>query len=243
MKNKKLIAGLSIVLIILVNICLFKVILDKTIDLVEVPISKEEIKPRTQITSNMIEFIEVPSIYVSDDVLILKEDILDKYTEIEGIIPKGSLFYKTMLYEETELPDYPALKLKENQNVFTLSTDLLKSSGNSFVSNQSVDLHVTIEKKKENPVTDLLLSSVRVLNVIDRKGNDMKDSESNIPYLINLAVDNEYIGLLKMASEVGVIDLYATTFPQQDECILYEESKILTELGYEIQVNEDETGI
>lgn len=243
MKNKKLIAGLSIVLIILVNICLFKVILDKTIDLVEVPISKEEIKPRTQITSNMIEFIEVPSIYVSDDVLILKEDILDKYTEIEGIIPKGSLFYKTMLYEEAELPDYPALKLKENQNVFTLSTDLLKSSGNSFVSNQSVDLHVTIEKKKENPVTDLLLSSVRVLNVIDRKGNDMKDSESNIPYLINLAVDNEYIGLLKMASEVGVIDLYATTFPQQDECILYEESKILTELGYEIQVNEDETGI
>lgn len=243
MKNKKLIAGLSIVLIILVNICLFKVILDKTIDLVEVPISKEEIKPRTQITSNMIEFIEVPSIYVSDDVLILKEDILDKYTEIEGIIPKGSLFYKTMLYEETELPDYPALKLKENQNVFTLSTDLLKSSGNSFVSNQSVDLHVTIEKKKENPVTDLLLSSVRVLNVIDRKGNDMKDSESNIPYLINLAVDNEYIGLLKMASEVGVIDLYATTFPQQDECILYEESRILTELGYEIQVNEDETGI
>lgn len=231
--NKKWMMFLGIGICLVVNICLFKILLDKTIDLVEVPIAAEIIKPRTQISKDMIKVIEVPSIYVNEDVYVNVEDIEDKYTEIQGMIPKGSMFYKSMLFEEKDLPDYPGLMLKENQNVFSLSTDLIKSSGNSLVNNQYVDLHVTIEKKKENPITDLLFSSVRILNVLDRKGKDMSESSTNIPYVINLAIDSKWIGLLKTASEIGSIDLYATTFPQEDECILNEESAVLNELGYD----------
>lgn len=132
-----------------------------------------------------------------------------------------------MLFDEEELPDYPALKLKEKQNVFTLPTDLVKSSGNSFTNNQMVDIYVTITPKKENPITERLLTSVRILNVIDRKGIDMKDSELNIPSVINLAIHEEYISLLKKASEMGTIDIYATAYPQNEECLLNTESAIL----------------
>ena len=218
---------IGLLLLILINILAFNVCLNKKLDLVEVPVASVQIEPRTKIEETMIKMIEVPRALLNEDCVLDKKDAIHKYTEIEGIIPEGSLLYKSMLFDEEELPDYPALKLKEKQNVFTLPTDLVKSSGNSFTNNQMVDIYVTITPKKENPITERLLTSVRILNVIDRKGIDMKDSELNIPSVINLAIHEEYISLLKKASEMGTIDIYATAYPQNEECLLNTESAIL----------------
>lgn len=226
MKKKSGLIGL--IILILINVLLFKIVLDKKLDLVEVPIAKTQIEPRTKIESNMIEWVEVPRVLLNENCVLNKEDAINKYTEIEGIIPKGSLFYKSMLFDEEELPDFPTLKLKENQNVFSLPIDLIKSSGNSLTNNQKIDIYVTITPKKENPISDSLLTSVRIINIVDRKGNDMKESDTNIPSVINLAIDKEYVSLLKKASEMGSIDFYATTFPQEKECMLNKESAILS---------------
>lgn len=229
MKNKKNLAAAGVLSLLIVNGLLFKVILDKTIDLKKVPVAAVTIEPRTRIDKDMIVYKEIPSIFTDESCAMDESEILDKITEIEGKIPKGSLFYKQMLFDETELPDYPALKLKEGQSSFSLGTDLLKSSGNSLTANQKVDLYVTIEQKKEKPVTDLLVSSIRILSVKDRKGNLMgTKSSSNVPYVINLAVQNEYVELLKIASKVGTIDLYAVADDRQDEeCVLNEDSKVI----------------
>ena len=117
---KKYAGIIGIVLLILMNCLLFKIVLDKKLDLVEVPIAKQQIEPRTQIKTDMIELIEVPRVLLNEDCVLEKKEALNKYTEIEGIIPKGSLLYKSMLFDESELPDYPTLKLKEGQNVFSL---------------------------------------------------------------------------------------------------------------------------
>ena len=218
---------IGLLLLILINILAFNSCLNRKLDLVEVPVAKIQIEPRSKIEETMIKMIEVPRALLNEDCILDKKDALHKYTEIEGIIPEGSLFYKSMLFNEEELPDYPALKLKENQNVFTLPTDLIKSSGNSLTNNQMVDIYVTITPKKEKPISERLLTSVRILNVIDLKGVDMKESDSKIPSVINLAINEEYISLLKKASEMGTIDIYATAYPQTEECLLNMESAIL----------------
>lgn len=229
MKNRKNLAVAGVLSLLVVNGLLFKVILDKTIDLKKVPVAAVTIEPRTRIEKEMIIYKEIPSIFTDESCAMEESEILDKITEIEGKIPKGSLFYKQMLFDEKELPDYPALKLKEGQSSFSLGTDLLKSSGNSLTANQKVDLYVTIEQKKEKPVTDLLVSSIRILSVKDRKGNLMgTKNSSNVPYVINLAVSNEYVELLKIASKVGTIDLYAVADDRKDEeCVLNEASKVM----------------
>lgn len=229
MKNRKNLAAAGVLSLLVVNGLLFKVILDKTIDLKKVPVAAVTIEPRTRIEKEMIVYKEIPSIFTDESCAMDESEILDKITEIEGKIPKGSLFYKQMLFDEKELPDYPALKLKDGQSSFSLGTDLLKSSGNSLTANQKVDLYVTIEQKKEKPVTDLLVSSIRILSVKDRKGNLMgTKNSSNVPYVINLAVSNEYVELLKIASKVGTIDLYAVADDRKDEeCVLNEASKVM----------------
>lgn len=229
--NKKTVSLIGVISLIVINALLFKIALDKTIDLVEVPVANVEITPRSKIDNDMIALMKVPRLYLNENTIQDKSDVIGLYTDIEGTIPKGSLLYKSLLFKESDLPDYPSLKLKDGQNVFPLSTDLLKSSGNTFVANQKVDLHVSISRKKEAPLTDLFLKNVRVLNVLDRKGMDMQTSTTNIPYVINLAIDSQYIQDLKVASELGSIDLYASLSPNSDpECILFEESKVLSEL-------------
>lgn len=227
---KKFVGIIGLISLIIINLLGFKIALDKAIDSIEVPVAKVKIDPRTKIDKSMIEIIQVPKVMLNEDCVRDSKDVLNKYTEIEGIIPKGSLFYKSMLFEENELPDYPTLKLQDGQNVFSLATNLVKSSGNTLTNNQLIDIYVTIKSKDKKSITDCLLKNVRILNVIDRKGNDMKESDSNIPSVINLAINKEYVALLKKASEIGTIDLYATNFPQDEECILNEESAILPAL-------------
>lgn len=227
---KKSVGIIGLISLIIINLLGFKIALDKAIDSIEVPVAKVKIDPRTKIDKSMIEIIQVPKVMLNEDCVRDSKDVLNKYTEIEGIIPKGSLFYKSMLFEENELPDYPTLKLQDGQNVFSLATNLVKSSGNTLTNNQLIDIYVTIKSKDKKSITDCLLKNVRILNVIDRKGNDMKESDSNIPSVINLAINKEYVALLKKASEIGTIDLYATNFPQDEECILNEESAILPAL-------------
>ena len=227
---KKYAGIIGILFLVLFNCLLFKIVLDKKLDLVEVPIAKIQINPRTQIQSDMIEFIEVPRVLLNEDCVLDEKEAIHKYTEIEGIIPKGSLLYKSMLFDENELPDYPTLKLKEGQNVFSLPIDLIKSSGNSLTNNQLIDIYVTIPQRNANPISDLLLNHVRIINIVDRKGIDMKESETNIPSVINLAVNKEYVSLLIKASEMGTIDIYATTQTSEEECVLNTESTVLSKL-------------
>ena len=101
----------------------------------------------------MIEILEVPKASISENVYTDKQDIINKYNDIEAKIPKGSFFFKELLFEEEQLPDYPSLKLKEGQSVFALSSDLIKSSGNTLMPNQKIDLYITTFRK-EKGITD-----------------------------------------------------------------------------------------
>ena len=75
---KKYAGIIGIVLLILINCLLFKIVLDKKLDLVEVPIAKQQIEPRTQIKTNMIELIEVPRVLLNEDCILEKKEALNK---------------------------------------------------------------------------------------------------------------------------------------------------------------------
>ena len=66
MKNRKNLAAAGGISLLLVNGLLFKVILDKTIDLKKVPVAAVTIEPRTQINKEMIAYKEIPSIFTDD---------------------------------------------------------------------------------------------------------------------------------------------------------------------------------
>ena len=70
-------------------------------------IAKKDILPRTRIQETDIEEIKVHTSFINKNTIQNKYDIIGKYTDIQGKIPAGSFFYKTMLFDAEELPDYP----------------------------------------------------------------------------------------------------------------------------------------
>ncbi len=235
MKSKKIaVSCTGLILLAIANVFLFKSALEKSIDLVDVYVASSDIAPRVEITEEMIETISIPSAYLNFNVALNKDEILGKWTEIQGMIPKGSLFYKSMLYEETDLPDMPALLLKEDQVVYSLTTDLVSCAGNSLVPNQKVDIYGTVEPQRNKPIVDLLISNVRILSLKDRNGIDMENEKSqSIPYVITLALNKDQISILSTAAKIGSISFYTSSFSYQDqkESILNSNSVILEYLS------------
>lgn len=202
---------------------------------VQVPYALQEIPPRTQVTEDMIGWKELPSSCVDDSFVLKVDEIVQRYSDIQGKIFAGSFFYKGMLKLEQDLPDQPSLMLKGNQSVYSLAVDLVSLSGNTILPGQMVDVHVTIDHSGTAPVADCLLKGVRVLKVKDRMGKDMAESESSIPAVILLAIDNSVISYLKIAEKIGEVEVMASsiTYDRSQECILNQESAVLRYLGKE----------
>jgi len=212
MKNKKYVVGVaSLALLLLVNSVVFEVVMAWRINLVEVVVANRDIDPRSEITKQDFKVIKMPKALVGDTVLDSADEVLGMFTDIEGKIPQGSMFYQSMLYDRKTLPDYPSLLLKTGQVGFAVATDIIKSLGNSLVVGQKVDIYVTITTPTRNVIADCLVQQVRIIGIKDRNGLDLQHEKSNgVPFVVVLAVDENVIDYLKVANKIGMIDLLPT---------------------------------
>lgn len=235
-KSKNTAFGFSLIAIVIINFLVFNIALKKEVNLIEIPVAKETIHPRMKLTDEDIVYLEVPSVFISDDMLTKKEDIIDMYSDIRTTIPKNSPFYKEVLFEEKELPDYPSILLKEDQVVYNMNSDLVKLSGNSIVVGQKVDIYTTYTIRNEKPIVDLLVSDVRVVGVKDKKGLDVSHPEStHIPYIVLLALDNDIMSLVRSCDEISKMELYAHSKVSDgdEESIFNHDAAILEYVNYE----------
>ena len=225
-KHRKLLLAGSL---LLVNVLVFMIALAKTNEMVKMPVAKEAILPRMKITEEMVAYIEVPKQAVRNNMYQSKKAIIGKVAAIEGLIPKGSFFYKGAIEASDTLKDAPALALKKGQSAFSLSCILLISAGNSIVAFQHVDVYVTIDDRSAGMKSDVLLQNVRVLSIKDRKGKELGKDDDGVPYVCVLAVQDEQIPLLQKALEMGSVDIYAihTSAYRQPEAVLKTSSEVL----------------
>ncbi len=168
--------------------------------------------------------------YIDQNAFCTKEEIIGKYTDIQGKIPAGSLFYKSMLFDVNDLPDSPILQLKEEQVAFTLLTDVLSLSGNSIVSGQRVNLYGSINLGQNKFIEDLIAENVRVISIKDSKGYNLDHPSSNkIPFSITLAIHKDSLKYLSLLLKIGKIDLYANSmaYDFQNEATLNTDSIII----------------
>ena len=190
----------------------FGIRLKMKLDLQTTYIAARDIPPRTKLESTDLIETRIPNGYLLDNTFNMKEEIIGKYTEIQGMIPAGSVFYRDMLYPEESLPDYPSIQLKEGQAAYTLETDLARLGGD-IIPGQRVDIYVSIDQNaNEAPITGCLLAGARVVSIKDHKGLDLSDPDSTgIPYLAILAVDKSDLELLSIAETMGSIRLFSSS--------------------------------
>ena len=208
------------------NVIEFRYYLAKTINLKTTYIAKHNIPPRTQIKTEDLTMIQIPEKYMQAYTWNEKADIIGKYTSIQGMIPKGSMFYKDMLYNEKEVRDLAITKLQEGMTIFTLETNV--SSLGSIEEGMYADIHVSISQKKEIPITGILIRHAEVISIKDHKGLSLKDEQSTkVPYFIELGINQTDIDYLSLASSLGEIRLFPSADSYKpDKSTLEQDSKV-----------------
>ena len=77
---KKNTALIGLIALVIVNVLLFKILLDKQLDLVEVPIAKVQIEPRAKIEKDMLEIVKVSKALLNEDCILDIDEAIGKYT-------------------------------------------------------------------------------------------------------------------------------------------------------------------
>lgn len=181
-----------------------------SMDLVPAYVASHDIPPRTKITESDLTVIRIPSAYLAGGTYTQKEDILGKYTEIQGMIPAGSPFYVNMLYEEDSLPDYPAAQLKHGQAAYSLETDL--ASAGSLTAGMRADLYLTVDFRDSSHASQCLFEHVRIISLKDHQGIEIGDARSTgMPYLAVLAINQKDVEVMSVADEIGTIRMIASS--------------------------------
>lgn len=216
-----LVCGVLIVMLILEMVNLSS---ENKIHLTTSYIAKHDISPRSCITEEDLVEIKVPQEYLNSYVISHKDEIIGKYTDIQGKIPAGSLFYESMLYDPEDIPDIPSAQLKEGQAIFTLKQESTILA--NLVAGMRVDI---IGTTKDSNNSDVLIEHTRILSIEDHTGRSIEDGDSSgIGYQVLLAVNINDVTYLKEMEEIANLSLSITSETYQQKEAKRNEDALVT---------------
>lgn len=226
---KKLLAIIIfITLLLLTNYFGFIYYFNKTIHLIDVYVASHNIEGRHLIVEEDLNIIKIPAKYALNSINN-KDELIGKYTDIQGKIPAGSPFYSSMIFDKKDLPDNPITQLLENEVAFTILSDIAGLSGNSIVPGMRINVFGSINLGQNKIIEDKILDNVRVISIKDSKGYSLDHPSSNkIPHTITIAIPDESLSILSLTNKIGKIEMYATSDSYNfSTAKIYQDSKLI----------------
>ena len=153
----------------------------------------------------MIGYMDITQSAIKGDVLTnANTQILGMYTNVNCMIPSGSLFYATTVVKEEELPDAFLLDLKEGDVAYNFDVSMKTTYGNSMYPGNSVDVYFRYEDNNGNKNIGKLVENVEILAVKDGSGKAVFDNmeEDRSPAQIIFGVTQDVHYLLRKAEYI-----------------------------------------
>ena len=189
---------------------------------VSVPYAKVTIQPRTEITDDMIGFMEVASAAIEKmgkNVILCDNQadansetscakkLIGHYANINTMIPQGSLFYDGAVVSRDKLPDAALYATKEGEVLHYLTVNMSTSYVNSIVPGGYIDLYVkTTDRSTGEVKVGKFIENIKVLGVKTGDGLNVFENtdERRVPAYVIFAVPKEQHTYLLKAAELGL---------------------------------------
>lgn len=233
MKDKQKTLALSIIVLLGIVALILGIIFycNSKLKMTTVYITKYTLPNRTLISDDELEEVKVPLAYLSDEVILNKEDIIGKYVKINTSIPKGSFFYKESLDAYELIKDNLNSDLLAGEVAFDISANHIKANQAYLNKGIYVDVYLTISK--DRVISDLLINNVKVIGLYDASRQEIKDyDKDSLLSSICLAVPSEVLPILNKAEVLGELSLViGNNTYQKVESILNKDSELFDYLG------------
>jgi hypothetical protein len=202
LKNKNAVTFLCVFAGVIVLWVGYNYRFNSAVNPVEVPYAITEIKPRTKIEDSMIGIVKIPGSMLTSGIVTTKESVIGKYVNYNTIIPAGSLFYKNVLVDWSDMPDSAWADIKDGYTVIALPVSVESTLGNSIRPGNVIDLYYAATESDGRLLLGKLIESIEVLAVKDSTGKNVFDDASNpgTPAYLVFAVSEELHLLLRKAT-------------------------------------------
>ena len=197
--NKNTVTVIGVIIILGLLYWGYNSTIESQVQPIRIPVATQTIQPRTLITDDMVTYIEVPSVSVSSNVLRSSTAIVGKYTDVNTVIPDGSMFYTDVLIEEEELPDSAFSAVKDGERPYNLEVTVASTYGNSIFPGNKIDVYMKAVDENGLVMIGRLLAKVDVLAVKDSSGNNVFEDSSTTrtPATLLFGVPEDVFILLK----------------------------------------------
>ena len=208
--NKNVVTILGAVLIVILLYAFYKWRVNQAINPISVPYAKVTIGPRTQITNEMIGYLDIQQSSMKGQVLTnANTQIVGMYTNVNSTIPEGSLFYEGAVVRFEELADSFLIDMPKDADgnymtAYNFRVNVETTYGNSIYPGNYVDIYFIAETEGKI-MYGKLASNVKALAVKDGNGNHVFENmtENRTPAQIILAVTEDMSTLLRIAESMN----------------------------------------
>ena len=196
-----------------------------------IPVAVDTIQPRTKITKDMIEYVDVAPVVLSDNVIRVASQVIGKYSNYNTVIPQGSMFYQDTLVTEAELPDSAFTQVGKNEVVYNFPVTMDSTYGNSIFPGNKIDIYMKATTDTGQIMVGKLVENIKVLAVKDKDGRHVFENteEARTPSMLIFGVDPEINILLRKASYMDDFDVELFPVPHGQEVDESGETQVSTQ--------------
>lgn len=212
-QNKNTVTILGVIIIIAVLYFGYNNQIQKQVSPVKgIPVAKNTIPPRTLITEDMLEKIDIPPIVRQKGAITNINSVVGKYTNYNTVIPKGSLFYEDVLVRREDLPDSAFEKIKEGHVVLKMGVSTESTYGNAMFPGNKIDIYMSAVNFEGLLMFGKLFENVEIVDVKDNSGQHVfEESEGRkSPSMLIFGMDEVSANLYEKAQRLskGSIKLF-----------------------------------
>lgn len=211
LKNKNTVTIIGVFLILAILFLSYQYQLNRaTSPITGVPVAAVNIQPRTEITADMVEYVDIPPVLMRDGVITNRNAVIGMYTHYNTVVPQGSLFYQGVLIEERDLPDTAFTEVEEGDIPYSFRVNMATTFGNSIFPGNIVDIYMKANDDGGRVMVGRFLKNVKVLAVKDSSGNHVFENTqaSRTPSNFIIGVDPEIHILLRKADYLPGVELF-----------------------------------
>lgn len=202
-KNKNTVTIIGVIAIILVLFFGYRYQINKQVSPISgIPVAAQTIQPRTKITKEMIDYVDVAPIVLQDNVIRSANLVIGRYSNYNSVIPQGSMFYSGSIVKEEELPDSAFVEVAEGEVPYNFPVNVETTYGNSIYPGNYIDIYMKGENESGVLMVGKLVENVKVLAVKDATGKHVFENseEDRTPAFLIFGVAPKINILLRKAS-------------------------------------------
>ena len=206
-QNKNTVTIVGVLLILLVLFLGYRYQVNKAVSPISgIPVAVETIQPRTEITSDMVDTIQVAPIVLSDNVYRTVSSVVSTSnplcTAVNTVIPAGSMFYTDTVVDCDDLPNAAFVDLEEDQIPYNFPVTMSSTYGNSITPDTYIDIYMKATNEEGTLMVGKLIENVKVLAVKDSQGRNVfeNSSEARTPAYLIFGLEYELNIMLRKAS-------------------------------------------